>query len=613
MKSGSIPLVSKNSTSYNPKTIYGFTSCDWMEFVGWYISEGCTSKGGTIIITQSQSANPEKVERIKNLLFHLGLNYSYKGKDFNVNVRGMNKNARLELKYLGKCHEKYIPKKYFSMHKSLLLKLYQGLMLGDGCDRTRDGKVNATSYTTVSFSLASDVQALAQLIGYKASIRSRLVDKNRLIMGRKIKSDVRMRHDVFIGYKIKANIDKLAKSYVKYNDKVYCVETLYHTLYVRRNGIACWCGNTADVSKCRLPVSTPVGSANKFAQLANGTKEKIKRISLHWTLHPEKGKGAYYVDNGIIIEVADHKRAFELWQSGIRIRSPWYDVEAQRRSEADLAQEVDIDYLKSGHPFFNMGALQKQKIWPYILRTSPGDPIPYGKHIRVNLVELDNKIQLRESPDGWLRVFELPIEGNQYVASADVSEGLAKGDEQFIVVRDKWTLNVVAASNGLWSTDEHALKINKTGRFYNKANEVPENNNHGHSVCKDLEKMDSNLYYTKHINPDNDKETITKAGFTTTTQSRPLMLDQLEEEVRKVSVELRDEVIIGQCKTFVFNAKNGKPEADGQFLDDGVIATAIGSAIIKELPFKFKVSSDIKAKEVALKDSIRKGGHGYRS
>lgn len=369
---------------------------------------------------------------------------------------------------------------------------------------------------------------------------------------------------------------------------------------------------TGDVSRCRLVVSTPVGSGNKFAQLANGTKEKINKISLHWTLHPEKGKDSYYLDNGVKIPILDHKEAFKLWQSGIRVRSPWYDAEAERRSEADLAQEVDIDYLRSGHPFFSMSALSQQKVWDYILRNSPSDSIPHGKHIRANLIELDGKIQLRESIDGWLRIFELPKEGNQYVVSADTSEGLAKGDESVLVVRDKWSLNIVACSNGHYPTDDFSIKINKAGRFYNKANEVPENNNHGHSVCKDLEKMDSNLYYTKHINPDNEKETIVKAGFSTTSQSRPLMLDQLEEEIRKGAIELRDEVIIGQCKTFVFNAKNGKPEADGQFLDDAVIACAIGSAIIKELPFKNKPSGATEAKKKHLAQELAKPIGAFR-
>ena len=63
---------------------------------------------------------------------------------------------------------------------------------------------------------------------------------------------------------------------------------------------ACWT-STADVSKCRIPISTPKGSGNKFAILAKGTKEKIRKLTLHWTLHPEKSKGAYFFDATIVI------------------------------------------------------------------------------------------------------------------------------------------------------------------------------------------------------------------------------------------------------------------------------------------------------------------------
>ena len=345
---------------------------------------------------------------------------------------------------------------------------------------------------------------------------------------------------------------------------------------------------TADVTKCRIVVSTPVGSANKFAQLSGGTKEKIKKTTLHWTLHPDKGKDVYHIDSGMKIPIASPQEAFKLWQQGVKVRSPWYDAEAERRSEVDLAQEVDIDYLRSGHPFFNLMALSQQKEWVYMERKLPSDPIPYGKHIRINLVNIDNKIEVRENINGWLRIFELPKEGNQYVLSADTAEGLAKGDEDFLTIRDKWTRNVVATANGAYPTDDWAVKIQIAAKFFNEAETVPENNNHGHSVCQDLKTMDCKLYYTKHVNPNNEKETILKAGFTTTSQSRPLMLDQFEEEIRKGACELRCGILIAQCKTFVFNAKNGRPEADGQFLDDGVIATAIGSAIIKEKPYKVK-------------------------
>jgi len=352
--------------------------------------------------------------------------------------------------------------------------------------------------------------------------------------------------------------------------------------------VAAWTA-TADVSKCRICVSTPVGSSNKFAQLSMGTKEKIRKTSLHWTLHPLKCEGAYYLDDNKKIPIADWTQAFAIWkrlgcESGM-VRSIWYDAEAERRSEADLAQEVDIDYRRSGHPFFSLTALSTQVSWPFFQRKAPLDPIPYGKHIRAILVEIDNKIEIREIFSGWLRIYELPKPGFQYEVSADVSEGLVKGDESFIVVRDKWTRNVVAAANGLYKTDDDFdLKVYKVSKLY-KAEAAVENNNHGYSVVQNLLKMDIKQYETKRVGKDG-KIVSVKPGWSTTSTSRPPMLDQLEEEIRKSVVELRDEIIIAQCKTFISNPKTGKPEADGEFLDDGVIAMAIGGAAIKENQYK---------------------------
>jgi hypothetical protein len=363
--------------------------------------------------------------------------------------------------------------------------------------------------------------------------------------------------------------------------------------------------STADVSPCRIVVSTPVGSANKFAQLANGSKEKIKKLTIHWTLHPDKAKDAYYLGaDGTKILLPDCKAAFECWdkhfgREGSKVRSPWYDAEALRRSDADLAQEVDIDYLRSGHPFFSQVALAAQKIWPIFRRRLPTDAIPYGFHVNTRLAGIDNKVEVRDNENGWLRIYELPQKDWQYVVSADTSEGLAKGDEGFIVVRNKWTRNVVAAANGHYPPDDLAIKINLAAKFYNDADEVPENNNHGHTVCEELKKMDGKLYWSKREDKDGNM-IVTKAGWTTDQKSRPAMLDQMEEEIRKGAIELRDEILIAECKTFVNHAKTGKPEADGDFLDDGVIACAIGSAVIKELPFKPTNDDARKAKQAAL-------------
>ena len=356
---------------------------------------------------------------------------------------------------------------------------------------------------------------------------------------------------------------------------------------------------TADVTKCRIPISTPKGSGNKFAMLAKGTTEKIKRISLHWTLHPEKAKDAYLIAKDgrkTIINQDDPRAVFNLWlkhrsdhapkplRGGV-VRSPWYDKECERRKEEDIAQELDINYLKSGYPFFDLVSVDRQIAWKLLERTGPSQAIPLGYYVQGNLIQVDQLVEFREIRGGWIRIFEMPTKSGQYVVGGDVAEGLAKGDESFAVVRDKFTRNVVAACSGKYEPDDFALKLQKMGAFYNNALVAPENNNHGYSVCSDLRQMDCNLFYTTN-RPLKGKERVTKAGWSTTPATRPQCLDQLEEDIRKQSAEIRDPIILTQMETFVRNENNGKPEADGDFLDDGILACAIAGAVIQLHPYQ---------------------------
>jgi len=78
------------------------------------------------------------------------------------------------------------------------------------------------------------------------------------------------------------------------------------------------CGDSAP---CKIVVSTPHGNMNKFARLRKSGQIKI--YTLHWKLHPEK----------------DEK---------------WYSKQQTKRSERDVAQELDINYtLSAGTPYYN--------------------------------------------------------------------------------------------------------------------------------------------------------------------------------------------------------------------------------------------------------------------
>ncbi len=74
---------------------------------------------------------------------------------------------------------------------------------------------------------------------------------------------------------------------------------------------------------CRIAVSTPYFKNNRFYTLL---KEKIKNISLHWSLDPLKMAGSY-VDN----------------LTG-KLTSPWYEMQKERYRPDELAQEFDISY-----------------------------------------------------------------------------------------------------------------------------------------------------------------------------------------------------------------------------------------------------------------------------
>ena len=73
----------------------------------------------------------------------------------------------------------------------------------------------------------------------------------------------------------------------------------------------------------------------------------------------------------------------------------------------------------------------------------------------------------------------------------------------------------------------------------------------------------------------------------TNSSTRALMLNRMANELRHSQFNLNDQIIKDQCFVFV-RKENGAIEADGSFLDDGVIATAIAGQVIDEFPYKSK-------------------------
>lgn len=125
---------------------------------------------------------------------------------------------------------------------------------------------------------------------------------------------------------------------------------------------------TRDVSNCRWYNSTPKGMGNafheKYEKLMELRPSSVMR--LHWSQHPDKAIGLYTsnkdeVDN-YRLKILDKHYPFPPDYKFIRdgkLRSPWYDEQCIRASsQQEIAQELDMDFAKSGWQFFDAEALR---------------------------------------------------------------------------------------------------------------------------------------------------------------------------------------------------------------------------------------------------------------
>jgi len=217
---------------------------DWLEFFGYYISEGYCKYNEkkpeySVVIAQS----PEKKERIEQCLKRLPFKFSYKDGKFYIN----SKQLASYLKQFGKAEDKFIPSWMKQLASDQLKILLNALMYGDG---------HRNQYYTKSKKLADDIQEIAFKIGFSADISYWSNRKSPIYCVGIQKTNIRPT----AGEK-RIGIDwNLANhELVDYRGMVYCCEVpKYHIIYVRRNGKAVWSGN------CEIPDSGSLNITNEI-------------------------------------------------------------------------------------------------------------------------------------------------------------------------------------------------------------------------------------------------------------------------------------------------------------------------------------------------------------
>ena len=122
-----------------------------------------------------------------------------------------------------------------------------------------------------------------------------------------------------------------------------------------------------------------------------------------------------------------------------------------------------------------------------------------------------------------LAVWEAPVPGHRYVIGADPAEGNPNSDESAACVLDTATCAQVAELTGKIEPSTFAVYLDELGRWYNNADVLPERNNHGHLLIRELQRL-GNLRVLDGYDG--------KPGWLSTIKGKPLLYGLVADAVR---------------------------------------------------------------------------------
>jgi hypothetical protein len=250
-----------------PEKILGFDAGDFMELLGWFVSEGCMIRrtpvryvraNGEAVFYKPSETNSFQIaqskletrERIEVLLIRMGLKYRKDRQCFVVTDGVIADVFRKQ----GYCREKHIPREYLGLSESLLKRLFESLMLGDGC---------ATVYYTTSRQLADDVCEICVKIGSSAYVSSRQ-RPNREGWSYAVNNGGRAHTLMYTGnhvYDVATTCKHLDVAKAPFKGIVYCLTVPgTETFFVRQRGAVWLSGNSGHnwVKKSFVDIAPPM-------------------------------------------------------------------------------------------------------------------------------------------------------------------------------------------------------------------------------------------------------------------------------------------------------------------------------------------------------------------
>jgi hypothetical protein len=261
-------------------------------------------------------------------------------------------------------------------------------------------------------------------------------------------------------------------------------------------------------------------------------------------------------------EVVEYEFTFDSYnrmiQDGWKPTSSWYEemCRGMNNDAKMIAQELDVSFIGSGGNVIEETYIQQQ------LTLNSREP---------NHVDPNNEI--------W--IWEMPIEGHQYIMGVDVSRGDG-ADLSTITILDFTTMEQVMEYQGKIQPDLLAYLVKEYGDMYKAYTVVDITGGMGVATVLKLLELD---YKRLHYDTPNGKVLVSKQkemqfytkdektpGFTVGSVRTP-MIAHFEYKIRTNEVKIRSIRTISEMKTFVF--KNGRADHMDGYHDDLIMSMAM--------------------------------------
>jgi hypothetical protein len=283
-------------------------------------------------------------------------------------------------------------------------------------------------------------------------------------------------------------------------------------------------------------------------------------------------------------------------------------------------------FLVSGRPVFDIVKcqmnLEKARNRPF----RRGDLVPvydlcdgYYEQLEKDssyyaLLRFMKGVYFYENPNGYIKLYKdikiNPNEDYRFAGGFDVAEGLEQGDYSAGAYLDRTDMQVALSFHGHIDADALAVEQHKISWYLRFTDYVcTERNNHGLTTITHAYNFKLKQYYQRTFTAGYDKGTEA-LGFKTTQQTKPIVINDLNEYMREDLFTENEPEAIGENMTFVKNAR-GQMQAQGKdkdpaikCFDDRVISRALMIHCHKWMPNYYIKSTEQPKKPTGRQEAV---------